>query len=59
MRADLKRPTQRGDQTIQFINVLLWIAAVGIVGSIVYLSAIERVREFAVMKATGASNGSC
>ena len=58
VRADLKRPTKRSDQTIQFINVLLWIAAVGIVGSIVYLSAIERVREFAVMKATGASNGS-
>jgi hypothetical protein len=31
--ADLKRPTQRGDQTIKFINVLRWIAAIGIVGS--------------------------
>ena len=58
VRADLKRPTLKSDQTIQFINVLLWIAAVGIVGSIVYLSAIERVGEFAVMKATGASNRS-
>ncbi|MEY2431602.1 MAG: putative transport system permease protein [Acidimicrobiaceae bacterium] len=56
--ADLKRPTSRGDATVQFINVLLWISAIGIVGSIVYLSAIERVREFAVMKATGVSNGS-
>jgi putative ABC transport system permease protein len=56
VRADLKRPTERSEQTIRFINVLLWAAAVGIVGSIVYLSAIERVREFAVMKATGASN---
>ena len=58
VRDDLKRPTKRSEETIQFINLLLWIAAIGIVGSIVYLSAIERVREFAVMKATGASNAS-
>ena len=32
VRADLRRPTRRSDQTIQFINVLLWLAAVGIVG---------------------------
>jgi putative ABC transport system permease protein len=57
-RADLRRPTQRGDDTVRFLNVLLWIAAVGIVGSVVYLSAIERTRQFAVMKATGATNGS-
>lgn len=58
VRADLKRPTKRSDQTVAFINLLLWIAAIGVVGSIVYLSAIERVPEFAIMKATGASNPS-
>jgi putative ABC transport system permease protein len=57
VRADLARPTESGDQTIQFINVLLWLVAAGILGSIVYLSALERARDFAVMKATGVTNG--
>ncbi len=33
--------------------ILLWIVAVLIVGSVVYLSALERVRDFAVFKAIG------
>jgi putative ABC transport system permease protein len=37
---------------------LLWIVATGIVGSMVYLSALERSRDFAVFKATGATNRS-
>ena len=57
-RADLARPTASGDQTIQLINVLLWVVAAGIIGSIVYLSALERTRDFAVMKATGVANRS-
>src|SRR5260370_37836012 len=32
---------------------LLWIVAVLIVGSLVYLSALERLRDFAVFKAIG------
>ena len=40
------------------MRILLWIVAACIVGSIVYVSAIERTRDFAVFKATGASNGS-
>ena len=32
---------------------LLWIVAAGIIGSILYLQAIERSRDFAVFKATG------
>ena len=34
--------------------VLMWLIAAGIIGLIVYLSAIERMRDFAVFKATGA-----
>jgi putative ABC transport system permease protein len=55
---DLERPLVRGTQSIDLINVLLWLVAAGIIGSIVYLSALERLREFAVFKATGASNRS-
>jgi putative ABC transport system permease protein len=35
---------------------LLWIVAAGIIALIVYLTALERVRDFAVLKATGTSN---
>jgi putative ABC transport system permease protein len=58
VREDLARPTKSGDDTISLINALLWIVAAGIIGSIVYLSSLERARDFAVMKATGASSGS-
>jgi len=54
--ADMRRPMKSGLQTIDFINALLWVIAAGIIGSIVYLSAIERTRDFAVLKATGGSN---
>ena len=35
------------------MGVLLAIVAACIVGSVIYLSALERVRDFAVFKATG------
>jgi putative ABC transport system permease protein len=55
--ADLKRPTESGKSTIDIIQALLWIVAGGIIALIVYLTALERVRDFAVLKATGTSNG--
>ncbi len=54
--ADMRRPMASGLQTIDFINVLLWVIAAGIIGSIVYLSSLERARDFAVLKATGAAD---
>jgi putative ABC transport system permease protein len=54
--SDLERITKPGVQTINMISVLLWIVAIGIIGSIVYLNALERTRDFAVLKATGSSN---
>ena len=54
--SDLTRITKPGVQTINMISVLLWIVAIGIIGSIVYLNALERTRDFAVLKATGSSN---
>jgi putative ABC transport system permease protein len=38
---------------INVVAVLLWVVAVLIVGSMVYLSALERMRDFAVFKAIG------
>ncbi|MFI5053915.1 MAG: ABC transporter permease, partial [Acidimicrobiia bacterium] len=53
---DLRRPAKSGKSTIDIIQYLLWFVAAGIIASIVYLTALERTRDFAVLKATGASN---
>jgi putative ABC transport system permease protein len=53
---DLRRPAKSGKSTIDIVNSLLWIVAAGIIASIVYLTALERMRDFAVLKATGSSN---
>lgn len=57
-RDNLTRPIVQATQTIAFIRVLLWLVAAGIIAAIVYLSALERTRDFAVLKATGASDRS-
>ena len=54
--SDLERPVAGGIQSIVVMAVLMWVIAAGIIGLIVYLSAIERIRDFAVFKATGAPN---
>jgi putative ABC transport system permease protein len=56
--ADLDRVLEQATQTIGFFRVLLWLVAAGIIGSVVYLQALERIRDFAVLKATGTTNGS-
>jgi len=53
---DLNRPLQQGFSSIAITAALMWLIAAGIIGLIVYLSAIERTRDFAVFKATGAPN---
>jgi putative ABC transport system permease protein len=55
---DLRRPMEKATGTISFINVLLWIVAAGIIGSLLYLQALERTRDFAVFKATGVTSRS-
>jgi len=55
--SDLSRPLKNATSSIQFIKVLLWLVAALIVASVVYLSALERSRDFAVFKATGMATG--
>ncbi|WP_308217890.1 FtsX-like permease family protein, partial [Mycobacterium tuberculosis] len=50
---DLVRPLKVAVNSISIVAVLLWIVAVLIVGSVVYLSALESLRDFAVFKAIG------
>lgn len=54
--ADLHLGMDDSLQTVIILNALLWIIAAAIIASIVYLSALERVRDFAVMKAIGVSD---
>jgi putative ABC transport system permease protein len=52
---DLARPIREAKDTIRLIRGLLWVVAAGIIGAIVYLSVLERVGDFAVLKAVGTS----
>ncbi|MBV9353159.1 MAG: glutamine ABC transporter permease, partial [Mycobacterium sp.] len=56
--SDLLRPMKVAVDAIAILAVLLWIVAALIVGSVVYLSALERLRDFAVFKAIGVPNRS-
>jgi len=55
---DLMRPTKIAVEAITIVAVLLWIVAALIVGAVVYLSALERMRDFAVFKAIGVATRS-
>lgn len=50
---DVVRPLQGGRVALSYMSVLLWAVAALIVGSLIYLSALERTRDFAVFKALG------
>jgi putative ABC transport system permease protein len=56
VKTDLERPMKNATSTIGVITILLWAIAAGIIGSILYLQAIERTRDFAVFKATGVTS---
>lgn len=52
-RADLERPLANAITTIELLRFFLWVVAAAIVGSVLYVSALERSRDFAVFKAFG------
>jgi putative ABC transport system permease protein len=52
-RQDLLRPLAGAISSLKAMLVLLWLVALMVIGSVVYLSALERRRDFAVYKATG------
>lgn len=55
--AQTLQPLEGAIASIDLVRALLWIVAAIIVGAVVYLSALDRQRDFAVLKAVGASNG--
>jgi putative ABC transport system permease protein len=56
VKVDMTRPLAKAQQVVVFIEIFLWLIAACIIGSVIYVSALERTRDFAVIKATGGSN---
>jgi putative ABC transport system permease protein len=57
MAEDGMRPLDGAIASIELIRMLLWFVAAMIIGTMIYLSALERRRDVAVLKAVGGSTG--
>jgi putative ABC transport system permease protein len=57
VRSDALRTMQSAVNSIDSTQLLMWIVAAVIVAGLVYVSALERGKDFAVLKAMGASTG--
>ncbi|HUR74194.1 MAG TPA: ABC transporter permease [Sporichthya sp.] len=55
-RSDMLRLFSKALDAIDLLNLLLWAVAIAVVGTTIYLSVLERVQDFAVMKAIGVSS---
>ncbi|HZQ33893.1 MAG TPA: ABC transporter permease [Mycobacterium sp.] len=55
---DLVRPLTGARQAMWTMSGFLWVVAALIVGSMIYVSALERTRDFAVFKAVGVATPS-
>jgi putative ABC transport system permease protein len=56
VRADIRQPVENAAATIDAVRAIMWVVAALIIGAVTYLSALERVRDFAVLKAVGGSS---
>jgi putative ABC transport system permease protein len=56
VRDDLRRPLQVATRTLGLLSLLLWLVAGSIVAFVCYLSALDRLRDVAVLKAVGAAS---
>lgn len=54
--ASTLEPLEGAISSIDLVRGLLWILAAIVIGAVVYLSALERQRDFAVLKAVGTPN---
>ena len=53
---DARQPLKHAIDSINLIRMLLWLVSAMIIGGVVYLSSMERRRDFAVLKAIGGSS---
>lgn len=52
---DALGPIESAVSSIDLIRILLWFVAAIVMGAVIFLTALERERDFAVLKAVGAS----
>jgi putative ABC transport system permease protein len=57
VRHDFDRVLKSTSETMTLLNGLLWLMAAGILAAMAYVGVLERLRDFATLKATGATNG--
>jgi putative ABC transport system permease protein len=55
-RADILRLFSKALDGMDVLRMLLWLVAIAVVGTTIYLSVLERVQDFAVMKAIGVAS---
>jgi putative ABC transport system permease protein len=55
-RADVLKQLSDPIRSIDTVQLLLWVVAGVIIGAVVYLSSLERTRDFAVLKAIGSTS---
>jgi putative ABC transport system permease protein len=55
VREDVLQPLDGAITSIDLTRLLTWLLAVVVIGAVTYLSALERLRDFAVLKAVGSS----
>jgi putative ABC transport system permease protein len=53
---DIRTPIANAVSTIDAIRILMWLVAALIIGAVTYLSALDRLQDFAVLKAVGGSS---
>jgi putative ABC transport system permease protein len=52
--ASMLRPMANARKSIANTRLMLWLVAIAIVAGVMYVAALERIRDFAVLKAVGA-----
>ena len=58
VESDIARPTANARKTLASTRAFMWVVGAVIIGAVTYLSALERVRDFAVLKAVGGTRRS-
>ena len=53
VRADLRKPVAAATTTVSILAVILTVVAAGIIGLMSYLTGLDRLTDFAVLKAVG------
>ena len=57
-KTDGQRPVVNAQRTIAMVRSLLWLVAALIVGSVIYLGVLERIKDVAVLNGIGAKSTS-